>query len=233
MGLLSSVNNPRVALGVVYLTVSILVVVISSTSVVTSLPNIRIQVNKDNLQNPPYLIDAAKQFEKQEAAAETAGEKKKAGDAPVAVDSSAANDEVSLVAATDGDAHEKALPMAESLEQGGANLAATFGVPKGSPPPVEETLNLGHESFGGHKESAEREDRDDFKQANNGNRNFQLDVTSSHLKRPSVASSSEALVSEELAGESSSQQATLVRHNVVSRPPQAASAVAAAAGAGV
>lgn len=48
----------------------LLLATLFAASSVTCMPNIRIQVNNDNLQSPPYLLEAIKQAESQAAAAE-------------------------------------------------------------------------------------------------------------------------------------------------------------------
>uniref|UniRef100_A0A6G1SG23 Chitin-binding type-2 domain-containing protein n=1 Tax=Aceria tosichella TaxID=561515 RepID=A0A6G1SG23_9ACAR len=221
---------------------SILVVIISAASV-ESVPNIRIQVNNENLQNPPYLLDALKQVEK--------AEQKAAAEATAAAASVVSNQNNFNDGAT-----------AQGHYQSGSNLAAASSQPDeqssivGSQPALqdankaetgdeipsldsESVLKLSPESIIGsasmesleqhpaegssssssssslaQESSVAHEDKqDEFKQANNNNNNrhFQLDVTSSHLKRPSAAVSSAELIDEELSGGESAQQTTLIR----------------------
>lgn len=213
------------------LTVSILVI-ISSASLVTSLPNIRIQVNSENLQNPPYLLDAIKQVEKAEQRAASAAAAASTQDhgATGVLGPQPSNDPISSAAnersiASLNENNNRKLLHQDNLEQAKAvsSLSATKDGTIDEIPDLdsESVLALSPESImGGSMEALEHppmqssplehEQKDDSKQVSNNNRNFQLDVTSSHLKRPSAAASSQLIEEEQLSGESS-QRAPMIR----------------------
>lgn len=209
---------------------SVLVIIYSVTSV-SSLPNIRIQVNNENLQNPPYLLDAVKQAETAQQAA--ANSKAASEPEPLRQDVSAASSTANIESGAPTSIVDAKLFAPQTESDKASNPAADFvSDPKEMPP--DEVVSLEAEPYSkssqesavdsGGPSSAEghdsmqqgsNESRDEFKQVN-GDRNFHLDVTSSHQKRPV----SSALVDEEPSASSAAQQTTLAKSNVVSRPAQ-------------
>jgi hypothetical protein len=222
-------NDLRISGKITWLVSTVSLLSIISFTGVSSLPNIRIQVNSENLQNPPYLLDALKQVEKTEqkaaaaAASVTANQNAHPPESFASGQDSAiqaqaqprdpitsANDERNYVAAASSDDSKSVAPNLASADE-----MSSIGSGKGDTI-LEEMADLDAESepkpfsaslAASSVVSSEPVQGSTLEAGNNNNRHFQLDVTSSHLKRPSMVMSSE-LVEDELSGESSSPGAT-------------------------
>lgn len=211
-----------------YILPAIILGLLLTTSNVSSLQNIRIQVNNENFQSPPYLLDAIKQVETKEqratadATATATSLNGAIAEQPEAIDEPRTSLAASAKADDDRDQSDVIKPASGSRNssQGGA-LVMSNNLSVIKEETIEEMLDLepesvlrlSPESFLNQPSSlivtkvparreptqtqaqvAEpqepsivpeaREEGDDFFN-NRPNKQFQLPVTGSHLKRPS------------------------------------------------